>query len=171
MSKYLIPLASILLFTICAAGQVFKAPKDVFPLPGKDTGFDHGMLMIRQKQPAGVFIEYPKENESLDQLRQRLADYIFPMFMHSKGQIKISPTITTIPTHVGDVADSGRMFYYAGEKVEVQMLFYERQAKGKTYLYGYFGQRSQDSKEPRDWADDKGNGVKFFDEFWETITP
>jgi hypothetical protein len=173
MTKPFISLLFALFFFVATPGQIFKIPKEVFDLPSKDTGFDHGVLMIRQKQPGGLFVEYPKEAETLDQLKLRLADYILPMFLHDKDEkVRILPQIMAIPNHKGDLGDKGQLYLYSTEKGQVQVLFFERGIENKSYLYGYFAYRKKDSKDnAKEWADDKGSGVKFFDEFWKTISP
>jgi hypothetical protein len=173
MTKPFISLLFTLSLFVIAPGQVFKIPKEVFNLPSKDTGFDHGLLMIRQKQPGGVFIEYPKGAETLDQLKLRLATYITPMFFHDKDETaRIVPQITAIPSHKGDLGDKGQLYLYSTENGQVQILFFERGIENKSYLYGYFAYRKKDSKDnAKEWADEKGSGVKFFDEFWKTISP
>jgi hypothetical protein len=173
MTKLLFAIALVFLFHLGSPAQVFKVPDNVFQLPPKDTGFDHGMLMIRQKFPGGAFIEYPKENETLDQLKLRLASYICPMFLHEKDETtKLVPQITSIPSHKGDLGSSAQLYLYATEKGQVQILFFERGIVDKSYVYGYFAYRIKDSKDnAKEWADDKGGGVKFFDGFWKTISP
>src|SRR5437588_12571375 len=105
--KHVLLLMTIVYFPLAASAQVFKAPDGVFPIPGKDSGFDHGLLMIRQKEAGGAFIEYPKDKETIEQLKKRLADYILPMFLH--GAKPDNPPakapaleITQIPSHKGD---------------------------------------------------------------------
>lgn len=179
MKRILLFFAVLSALSISSSAQVFKIPAGTFPIPGKDSGFDHGLLIIRQNDPGGAFIEYPKDKETVDELKKRLAEYIVPMFLHdikaskdSASTPSLVPKITPIPSHKGDAGDSGEMYLYSTEKGEVQILFYGRSAMEKPYVYGYFAYHSLPVKgKLKEWADEKGNGVKFFDEFWKTISP
>ena len=170
---------TIALLSVGVSSQVFKVPDRTFPIAGKDNGFDHGLFALRQDSPSGLFIVYPKDNESVDQLKKRLTDYILPMFLHEEKSTKdestqpsAAPRITSMPSHKGDLPGNGEIYLYVTSKAEVQILFYNRSSTDKPYVYGYFAYHSLPAKEKsKDWADANGNGVKFFDEFWKTISP
>lgn len=179
MKRILLLLAAVAALVISSSAQVFKIPEGTFQIPGKDSGFDHGILMIRQKDPGGAFVEYPKEKETIEDLKKRLGAYIVPMFLHDTKPSKdagtpplLLPKITSVPSHKGDLGDSGEMYLYSTEKGEVQILFYGRSASDKPYVYGYFAYHPLPAKgNPKEWADERGNGVKFLDQFWKTISP
>jgi len=111
----------------------------------------------------------------MDQLRERIAKYVLPMFFHKKeGQKENLPTLQTalVPGHKGDAANTGLAQLYVLDQGRIQMLFYERVIKDTTYIYGYFAYVRQGAeKGSKLLADDKGMGVKYFDEFWKTLTP
>jgi len=153
-------------------GVVFKIPDDVFPIDLQKSGFK-GILMLRKDAPSGSFVAYPNDSETIDALRQRLAIYVVPMFMHDKETAaKLTPQISVVPTHPGDVEMSGSYYLYGTDKTQVQVLFYQRIANGKPLLYGYFANKNIDSKDDvaiKGWADKNGQGVKIFESFWKTI--
>lgn len=166
MRKLPIAVLLLLLLYLASPAQVFKAPKDVFPLDAEKTGF-HGMIMLRKDKPSGLFIVYPKENETMDQVRERLAKYVVPMFLHGTDPLP-QPQTSSIPGHKGDASDSGISASYMVERSQVRVLYYERRIQDKTYTYGYFAYVKEGTK---DLPDAKGNGIKFFDEFWKTLEP
>lgn len=153
-------------------GVVFKIPDGVFPVEWRKSGFN-GILMLRQDSPSGLFVVYPDDNETMEQLRIRVSKYVVPMFVHDKASAaKLEPARSSIPNHTGDSGDTGLYYLYATEKSQLQILFYERVANGKNFLYGYFANKQSDTKdkaEIRAWADEKGQGVKVFEAFRKTI--
>jgi len=176
MKKTVLLILTLAALAAASYGQVFKLPDKSMPIPPKNSGFEHGIFAINQDCPCGVFVEYPKDGESMNALKQRLTAYILPMFMHdTKGKDSTSPApkTTSIAVHKGDLADSGEMYFYANESAEVRVLFYQRSAApDKPYLYGYFAYRAIPEKgKDKYWPDEKGEGVKLFDGFWKTITP
>ena len=174
MLKIFSAIVLVFLFSLVESAQVFKVPKDVFPLDSKITGF-HGMLMIHKDKPLGVFIVYPDEKETMAQLRERVAKYVLPMFFHKDGEeLKTlpSPQTSSVPSHKGDTGNTGLLSLYTTDQGQIQMLFYDRGIQDKTYTYGYFVYMKKGSKaDSKDRADEKGNGVKIFDEFWKTLSP
>lgn len=153
-------------------GVVFKIPDDVFPIDLQKSGFK-GILMLRKDAPSGLFVAYPNDGETIDALRQRLAVYIVPMFMHDKDvAAKLTPQMSSIPVHPGDAENSGSYYLYTTGKTQVQILFYQRVANGNSLLYGYFANKNIDSNDDvaiKGWADKNGQGVKIFESFWKTI--
>ena len=168
--------ATLIIFAFCLvlSAQVFKVPKDVFPLDSKITGF-HGMIMIHKDKPLGVFIVYPDEKETMGHLRERVVKYVLPMFFHKNGEeqgILPSPESSSVPSHKGDTGNTGLLHLYSADQGQIQMLFFERAIQDKTYTYGYFAYMKKGSKtDSKNWTDEKGNGVKIFDEFWKTLSP
>lgn len=172
MIKLLFAISMVMCLYAVSPAQVFKMPKDVFPLESDKTGF-HGTVMLRQKDPAGLFMVYPEEKETMDQLKARVAKYVVPMFLHTDDKSVLpAPVTASIPGHKGDLVGTGSSFVYTSDKKQVCLLFYERSIQDKTYTYGYFAYINPESKEgKKSWPDEKGNGIKFFDEFWKTIAP
>ena len=156
-----------------AQGVVFKVPEDVFPMDWNKNGGFKGILMLRKESPAGIFVAYPNDDETIDALRERAAKYIAPMVSDAESEKDgISFTKSSIPNHKGDAGNSAHYYLYTDDKTMVQILFYERVAKGKSLIYGYFASKDKTAKPEslKDvWADEKGQGVKIFEKFWKTI--
>ena len=153
-------------------GVVFKIPEDVFPMDWKKNGFK-GMLMLRKDSPSGIFVCYPDDNEKIEDLRERAAKFIVPMFIRGEKEEKdITFQKSPIPNHKGDFGDSALYYSHVNEKSVVQILFYERAANDMKFVYGYFAMKDKDAKDKSVadiWADDKGQGVKIFEKFWKTF--
>jgi hypothetical protein len=151
-------------------GITFKIPDKVMPMPWQDF---KGVLMLYQKQPGGMFISYPNENESLDDLKKRAEKFIANMFVHDEKKAgELQWQVKSVPSHRGDKGESAVMKLYDGEKEALQITFYEREWNGLSLIYGYFARKSKTSKDKDDSADfldDKGEGSKKFDEFRKTF--
>lgn len=154
------------------SGVIFKVPEDVFPMDWKKSGFK-GMLMLRADSPSGIFACYPDDNEKIEDLRERAAKFIAPMFIRDEKEKKeITFQKSPIPNHKGDSGDSALYYSYTNEKSVIQILFYERVANDTKFIYGYFAMKNKDAKDKsvKDiWADDKGQGVEIFEKFWKTF--
>lgn len=151
-------------------GVVFKIPDGVFPIDWKKSDFK-GLLMLRQDSPSGLFVCYPNDNESIENLKGRVAKYVAPMFIHNeKEKESVSFQIASIPNHKNDFGESAQYYSYANESSMIQILFYERIANETKFTYGYFAMKDKDANTKKDWwADDKGQGVKIFENFWKTF--
>lgn len=128
--------------------------------------------MLRKDSPSGIFIAYPNDGESLVELRERAAKFVAPMFVSDENEKKkeINYQKTPIPIHKGDIDNSGLYYSYENEKGMTQILFYEREANGKKFIYGYFANKGKDDKANKDlWADNNGQGIKIFEKFWKTF--
>lgn len=157
------------------AGAIFKMPKKSLPAPGKDMGFN-GMFMLNPAGPSVNFICYPdkSKSETLDQLILRIKKTATGMVGEKALENKPDSewTITAIPKHKGDWADVNKMHMIKGEKSTVQILFYKRGPDDAPFVYGYFygkGNNAPEKEWKELWADEKGQGVDFFDEFWKTL--
>ncbi len=156
-------------------GVVFKIPDDVFPMDWTKSGKFKGILMLRKDLPSGLFVTYPNEKETIDELITRVGKYIPGMFLGSDKDTdieKLVPTISTIPIHSGDVEGSGRYYLFSTDKTQVQILFYKRTSNGNAFIYGYFANKhiaSKDKGAIDGWADTKGQGIKIFEDFWKTF--
>lgn len=151
------------------SGVTFKIPEDVFPMDWNKNGFK-GILMLRKDSPSGIFVGYPNEGETIEELRTRAAKFILPMIVgqgKKMAEEEMKFQIASIPNHKGDSGSSGQYYSYKNEKSEAQILFYERTANGSKLIYGYFALKNESMKDI--WADDKGQGVKIFEKFWKTI--
>jgi hypothetical protein len=174
MKKVLSTILLALFVYIATPAQVFKVPKDVFTLDSTKTGF-HGMFMLHKDKPIGVFIAYPDKDETMEQVRARIATYIVPMFFHVKEGEKFSlPEAQTsqLPGHDGDAGTAGLSNLFSSEVGQIGMVFYVRDGGGRLYTYGYFSYvKKGDKPEDKYWGDQKGNGSKLFEEFRKTLTP
>lgn len=154
------------------SGVVLKIPKGVFPMDWKKSGFN-GILMLRKDNPSGIFIAYPNDNETIEELRARAAKFIVPMFTHDEKNDKdIKFQISSIPNHKGDFGDSALYYLTENDKSEMQITFYERAANNTKFIYGYFAMKDKDEKPKKlkdIWADENGQGIKIFEEFWQSL--
>lgn len=153
-------------------GVVFKVPDGVFPVDWNKNGFK-GLLMLRRESPSGVFVCYPNDGETLDALKARAVKFIAPMFIGDEEEKKtVSFQTFPIPNHTAETGNTATYYAYSGEKNMIQILVYDRVAKGNNLVYGYFAMKDKTAKPSSVkglWADDRGSGVKFFDKFWKTI--
>jgi hypothetical protein len=171
ISVFLLFLSCAALTQSVAAQVVFKIPDGVFPIDWKKNGGFKGVLMLRQDSPSGVFVTYPNDGETIEALKKRTVEYIAPMFIHGEEEKKkISFQTSSIPNHKGDAGDAATYYAYANDKTMIQILVYDRIANGGDLIYGYFAMKDKTAKPDKKlWADEKGQGVKFFDKFWKTI--
>lgn len=157
------------------AGAIFKMPKKSLPVQGKELGFN-GVFMLNPDGPSGNFICYPdkSKSETLDELIIRIKKTAIGMVGEKSLENKLDSdwTITLIPKHKGDWADVNRLHVIKGEKSTVQILFYKRGSDDAPFVYGYFfgkGNNASEKEWKSLWANEKGQGVDFFDEFWKTM--
>lgn len=151
------------------AGQAitYKVPDKY--LAGPFAGFK-GMTMLNPEKPAGIFITYPNEKESIEDLKTRVLPVIAKMFLHDEKVVeKVVWKTKEIPAHSGDKGDKATIYMHEGEEMTVQISIFEREWSGFTFIYGYFAMRTTGSKESKDFLDDSGKGVKAFDKFWKTF--
>ncbi len=147
----------------------FKSPKGSMVMDWKKNGGFNGVLMLLKDDPAVVFISYPNKNESLSELRTRAIKQILPMVLSDK---KAAPKLEAkpIPNHIGDKGESGIYNGYSTKDELIQILLFEREVRGKTFIYGYFAKMKKGKKPKKGvWADENGNGAKALDEFWKSI--
>ena len=148
---------------------VFKIPDGFMRAPM--TGFK-GILMLDAKAPAVIFITYPNEGESIDSLRKRVAEFIPSLFgAKAKDDEEFSWESKRIPENKGDIADGAEIRSIDAKDKQLQLAMYEREHKGVRLLYGYFAMKPDkpDKYGKNIWLDDKGEGVKGFDEFWKSF--
>lgn len=145
-------------------GIVFKIPETLTPM--KDWSGFKGVLMLNLKQPAGAFVAYPNDGESLEDLMIRIKNSIAPMFVHEKD-VKFEWQTAALPTHTGD--KSAQMNVYKNGNQAVQIAFYQRENNNLPLVYGYFAMKSDQNNSKGVWLDDAGKGVKDFDKLWKSF--
>lgn len=166
MRKIVIVLALIFGFAFSADAQmVYKIPDGVFPLDWNKNDFK-GYMYLEKNSPSGLFIAYPNDGESLDELRERAAKFIAPMVVSdSKEKDPIPFEMKPIASHKDDVSDRGRSYFYKGEKASVQIFFFERKTPASNVLYGYFAQKGNDDRKSKVWVGDDLKMPKLFNRF------
>lgn len=147
---------------------VFKIPNDVFPMDWNKSGFK-GTLMLQKESPSGVFIAYPNQGESSDELRERAAKFIAPMVSDAKAEEAITFEIKTIKSNKDDIQDRGRYYLYKGQKTSMQILFFERQTPAAVVLYGYFAQKDTEKKKRKIWVGDDLKLPKLLSKFVDSF--
>jgi hypothetical protein len=144
---------------------IYKIPDGVFPMDWNKGGFK-GMLCLQKGSPSGVFIAFPNEGETSDELRERVAKYVAPMVVgDAKDLAKIPFDVKTIASHKGDVEDRSRYYFFKGEKSSVQILFFERKTTAAVVLYGYFAQKGNDDTQSKIWVGDDLKDPKLLAKF------
>lgn len=166
MRKIVIALALVFGSALSADGQmVYKIPDGVFPLDWNKNGFK-GYMYLEKNSPSGLFIAYPNDGESLDELRERAAKFIAPMVVSdSKDKDPLAFEIKPISSHKDDVSDRGRYYFFKGEKASVQILFFERKTPASNVLYGYFAQKKNEETKNKYWVGDDLKMPKLFNKF------
>ena len=149
-----------------AFGQiVYKIPDGGFPMNWSESGFK-GMLFLQKESPSGIFIAFPDEGETLDQLRERAAKFIAPMVVHDTKEMATIPFETkTIESAKNDVEGRGRYYFYKGQKSQIQILFFERKTPASNVLYGYFAQRGNEDSKSKTWVGEDMKRPKILNKF------
>lgn len=163
---WLLGLALFLGLNAAVQGQiVYKIPGGVFPMDWNKSGFK-GTLMLEKDSPSGIFIAFPNEGETPDDLRERAARFLAPMVVHdTKDKATIPFEVRSIPSHKGDLEDRGRYYFVKGEKSSAQILFFERKTPAAVVLYGYFASRSNDENKSKIWVDENLKTPKILSKF------
>ena len=149
-------------------GIIYKIPDNVMPM--KWQGYK-GMLMLAEKQPWGIFISYPEQDETIDALKARAEKSIARMFVHDDAKAAaIEWQSKTMSGHEGDSGAVQKQF--EDEKMTFQLTFFEREHNGFKLIYGYFARKSKVKAKKDDDAEhlggkDKGN--KAFEAFWKSF--
>lgn len=146
---------------------VFKIPKHYMPADSSDF---KGVYLLDPKKPAGMFVAYPNDQESIEAVSQRIRKAIAGMFTESKEK-EVTWETKTLPAHPGDSAQTGTVALLTGGTQEVQVVTYERITGGRQIVYGYFAMREKGKKSDAGgrFLDETGKGVKEFDELWKSF--
>jgi hypothetical protein len=151
-------------------GVSFKVPDGFMQVPISNF---RGMMMLDPKKPAGLFVIYPNDNETMDTLRQRILAFVGPMFIHDeklKAETAIAWDTKTLPAHEDDGAGKAAANFYGRANDETQVAIYERATGSKPVLYGYFAMRHKPGKDDDGkFLDEQGQGVKAFDKLWKSF--
>ena len=152
-------------------GIVFKVVEKTFPRSWKPRF--NGFLMLLQESPAAIFISYPNDDESVEDLRKRILDESKSMFGVSvKGDdAKDQSPEWVVADAKKYKSDTSAKFYLTkSEDKWVQVFLFERKKEDTIVVYGYTSMRKPDGKAPKTWAKPDGTGVKLFKKFRKTIT-
>lgn len=158
-------------FAMCATAAaqekgaaVFKAPDGWMPTDKTEVG---PILFLNPKQPAVMFVTYPKPDETTTEAqRRRLRTLAVGMFFHDD---KAAPDweVKSIPSHPGDGDGKADIATAKQGDMEVQIVTYERTTGVRPFIYGYIAMRSKKSGAP--FIDENGKGVKDFDKLWKSL--
>jgi hypothetical protein len=151
-------------------GVSFKVPDGFMQVPMSNF---RGVMMLDPRKPAGMFVIYPNDNETMDALRQRILAFVGPMFIHDE---KLNPATAiawdtkTLPSHEDDGAGKATANFYGKATEETQVAIYERATGSQPVLYGYFAMRHKPGKgDDGKFLDEQGQGVKAFDKLWKSF--
>lgn len=125
--------------------------------------------LLDPKRPDGMFIVYPKVDESPDVLPNLLKSIVAEMFFH-KSKTPVTWTTSALPAHQGVDDESGTLYTASNEKMEIQLAAYTRMFGETKILYGYYAMRHKSGKkDDAAFLDSTGKGVEAFDKFWQSI--
>lgn len=147
-------------------GVVFKTP-DKF-MRAELSGFK-GTMFLNPDKPSGIFITYPNENESIEDLTKRARAWFVTFFVRDKKK-EISWQLRPVKPHSTDKA--ANVHLYESPEMNVQVIVYEREVNGLTFIYGYFAMRNSKGDgrySGADFLNDEGKGVKAFEKFQKSI--
>ena len=150
--------------TQAPAQIVYKIPDGVLTVDWTKSKFK-GMMMLEKDNPSGLFIAYPDEGETIDQLRERAAGFIAPMVSDAKNKESIPFEIKTIQSHSGDIDGRAKLYFFKGQKTSVQILFFERKTEDSIVLYGYFASKDNDKDKSKIWVGEDMKDPKLLSKF------
>ena len=142
---------------------IFKTPSGYMAMDFPD---HLGKLMLTQKQPAGMFVAYPKDGQTMASFTDEAKQMVGKVFLHDDKSLEWASA--SLPAHSWIESESGNLFTAADDKMQIQLAFYSRP---EGVAYGYFAMRHK-KKQDDDarFVDEKGSGVKAFDEMAKTIS-
>src|SRR3954469_2839913 len=136
---------------------IFKAPSGYMPA---ELSGHTGNLLLDPKKPAGMFVAYPKDGQSMAEFSDEIKNMVGKMFLHDATNLTWSSA--PLPAPQGVDGDTGSLMTTADNQMEVQLAFYNR---SEGVAYGYFGMRHKKAKgDDAKFLDAQGSGVKAFDE-------
>jgi len=164
-------LAAVALFAVCATAAaqekgaaIFKAPDGWMATDKTEVG---PILFLNPKQPAAIFVTYPKRDETTTEAqRQRLRKLAVGMFFHDDKAV-LNWQVKSIPSHPGDGDGKADIATAKQGDMEVQIVTYERTTGVRPFIYGYIAMRDKKSGAP--FIDENGKGVKDFDKLWKSL--
>ena len=143
---------------------IFKSPDGYMSadFPGHT-----GKLLLDPKNPAGMFVAYPKEGQEMSAFIEEVKKMVADMFLHEPTKVVVWSE-KPLPAHKGVVSESGKLLAAANDKMEVQLAVYVRSDKG--VAYGYFAKKNKKGGgENAKFLNDSGGGVKAFDKLANSI--
>lgn len=147
-------------------GVTFKIPDKFMNAPL--AGFK-GVTMLNPDAPAAIFVTYPNEGESVEDLSKRVLNAIPNLFFGGKEKEYVW-TSKSIEVNQGDKAGSLNTTNSGNSSFQVAL--FERDWNGLSFVYGYFAMKSGKSKKgdlDKYWLDENGKGVKPFEKFVKTF--
>jgi hypothetical protein len=179
----LLPLLSLLASVVwasLAAAQSPQSPDDFKPvtfklpkgyMPGPFPEKRAGQVLLDAKRPAGMYILYPKADETPEALTDSLKAMVADMFLHD-SKTKLTWTEATLPSHKGVGNESGTLYSASDGEADIQLAAYTRTVGPTKVAYGYYAMRRKGGRGKSDGVllDGAGAGVKAFDEFCESIS-
>jgi hypothetical protein len=128
----------------------------------------NGVLFIKPKNAAGMYVVYPNKGETVASLRQRALEATAKMFFHDKVFAVTEWQIKPLPPHPGDT--NGELATRSDGDMEVQMGSYERIEAANPLVYAYFAMRHKKGKsDDGKFLDENGKGIKDLDKLWQSF--
>ena len=151
-------------------GIVFKQPSGFGQIPMNNF---KGLLFLNPEKPVVIFVTYPNDGETLEDLKNRLKSFAFEMFAHKKADsLDFKWQSFSVPSHKGDLSENGTLNLNENEKNSIQISIYEREWNGLKYVYGFIAMKNKTANENETkgiWANEKGDGIIGFEEFWTNL--
>jgi hypothetical protein len=145
-----------------------RLPKGYMPAPFPEKRA--GQVLLDAKRPAGMYIVYPKADETPEALNAALKAMVVTMFLHD-DKTPVTWTESPLPPHKGADREAGTLYSASDDKMEIQLAAYTRDVGGTKVAYGYYARRLKGKNDKDDGVllDSAGKGVKAFDQFCESI--
>lgn len=142
---------------------IFKTPSGYMAM---DFPGHLGKLMLAPKEPGGMFVAYPKDNQDMPSFMEEVKQMVVKMFLHDAKNPEWASA--ALPPHEWIKSESGNLLTTFDDKLELQVIFY---ARPEGVAYGYFAMRHKKAqKDDAKFVNENGAGVKAFDELAKTIS-
>lgn len=147
---------------------LLKLPKGYMPMPFPEKR--KGQVLLDSKRPAGMYIVYPKADETPEQFTAYLKSMVAEMFFHD-SKTPLTWAESPLPPHKGVTNEAGTLYSTSNDKMDVQLAAYTRTVGETKVAYGYYARRLKGKTDKDDGVllDSAGKGVKAFDAFCESI--